>query len=445
VTTFAPRSASEVADAVRWAMAEGEALEVVAGGTRRALGRPVDAPHVLDVSALSGVLSYEPEELILTALPATPLAEIEALLASRGQCLAFEPPYIAGIGEASATAAGMPGAISVGTPDVPTFARASAGQGAVHDAAKTAVPKHATLGGAVSTALSGPRRPKAGAVRDHVLGIAAVSGRGELFVGGGKVVKNVTGYDIPKLITGSYGTLAVLTEITIKVLPAPEDNRTLLLHGMTPKDAVQTMTTVLQSTAEVSGTCHLPPEIALEGKPAGTSATAFRLEGVSPSVEFRLSRLRDNLAAAGPVTVLDRDASIAFWRGVRDVTPLAHDPARTLWRVSVPPAQGAEVLARIEKGLPGTRAFLDWGGGLIWLQPAASAEISSTLACEGKIRGAIESTQGHATLIRAPADVRRTVNVFQAQPAGLAALSSRVKSQFDPKQVLNPGRMYAGV
>jgi glycolate oxidase FAD binding subunit len=413
VTTFAPRSAGEVADAVRWAMAEGEALEVIGGGTRRALGRPVDAPHVLDVSALSGVLNYEPEELILTALPATPLAEIEALLATRAQCLAFEPPYIAGL----------------------EFARASADQGTRHDFAKSAAPKFATLGGAVSTALSGPRRPKAGAVRDHVLGIAAVSGRGEHFVAGGKVVKNVTGYDIPKLITGSYGTLAVLTEITVKVLPAPADNRTLLLHGLTPQDAVQTMTTVLQSTAEVS----------LEGKPAGTSATAFRFEGVSPSVEFRLSRLRGNLAAAGPITMLDRDASIAFWRGVRDVTPLAHDPARTLWRVSVPPAQGAQVLARIEKGLPGTRAFLDWGGGLIWLQPAASAEISSTLACEGKIRGAIESTQGHATLIRAPADVRRTVNVFQAQPAGLAALSSRVKAQFDPKQVLNPGRMYAGV
>jgi glycolate oxidase FAD binding subunit len=424
VTTFAPRSANEVVDAVRWAMVEGEALEVVAGGTRRAFGRPVDAPHVLDVSALSGVISYEPEELILTALPGTPLAEIEALLATRGQCLAFEPPYLAGIGE---------------------FARASADQGAARDVAKPAAPRFATLGGAVSTALSGPRRPKAGAVRDHVLGIAAVSGRGEFFIGGGKVVKNVTGYDIPKLLTGSWGTLAVLTEITIKVLPAPEDNCTLLVHGMTAKDAVQTMASVLQSTADTSGTCHLPADIALDGKPAGIPVTAFRLEGVSPSVEFRLSKLRDSLAAAGTITVLNREASIAFWRGVRDVTPLAHDPARTLWRISVPPAQGAEVLARIEKGLPGTRAYLDWGGGLIWLQPAASAEISGTLACEGKIRGAIASTQGHATLVRAPAEVRRTVNVFQAQPAGLAALSNRVKAQFDPKQVLNPGRMYAGV
>jgi glycolate oxidase FAD binding subunit len=407
VTTFVPRTAAEVADAVRWAMAEGEALEIIAGGTRSALGRPVDAPHMLDVSGLKGVLSYEPEELVLTARPGTPLAEIETLLASRKQHLAFEPPSIGGLREKA-----------VGT-----------GQG--------------TLGGVVATGLSGPRRPRAGAVRDHVLGIAAVSGRGEAFIGGGKVVKNVTGYDIPKLMTGSYGTLAVLTEITIKVLPAPEETRTLLVLGMNCSQAVRTMTEVLQTAVDASGACHLPQDLQIEGKPDGVSATAFRLEGVRPSVEFRLAKLRDRLAAAGSHVMLEGEASLAFWRGVRDVTPLSADANRTLWRLSVPPAQGAEVVARIEKRIPKVRAMLDWGGGLIWLQPAASADVSSSLACEEKIRGALSA--GHAMLVRAPADVRRTVNVFHPQPAALAALSNRVDLQFDPKLVLNPGRMYSGV
>lgn len=408
-------------------MAEGEALEIIAGGTRSALGRPVDAPHVLDVSGLKGVLSYEPEELVLTARPGTPLAEIEALLASRKQHLAFEPPCIGGLREkAVGTGRGTGQGAGEGTGE-------GTGKGT----------GEGTLGGVVATGLSGPRRPRAGAVRDHVLGIAAVSGRGEAFVGGGKVVKNVTGYDIPKLMTGSYGTLAVLTEITIKVLPAPEEARTLLVLGMSCSQAVRTMTEVLQTAVDASGACHLPQDLQIEGKPDGVSATAFRLEGVRPSVEFRLARLRDQLAAAGSHLTLEGEASLALWRGVRDVTPLSADPDRTLWRLSVPPARGAEVVARIEKRIPKVRVMLDWGGGLIWLQPAASADVSSSLACEEKIRGAL--SEGHAMLVRAPADVRRTVNVFHPQPAALAALSNRVDLQFDPKLVLNPGRMYSGI
>jgi glycolate oxidase FAD binding subunit len=400
VTQLVPRNAEEVVDAVRWAMSAGEAFEVVGSGTRRGLGRPVDAPHVLDVSALRGVIAYEPEELILTALPGTSLEEIEALLAARKQCLAFEPPYLTGVG---------------------------------------------TLGGAVSTGLSGPRRPKAGAVRDHVLGVTAVSGRGELFKAGGKVVKNVTGYDLPKLITGSYGTLVVITELTVKVLPAQEDTRTLIVGGQTLPDAVRTMKRVLQSTADVSAACYLPRDVAIAGVAASTPATAFRFEGVGPSVEFRLSRLREQLASEGSMTLLDLESSLAFWRAVRDVAPFAGDSDKGLWRISSPPALGAEVLAALQTSLPGSRAFLDWGGGLLWLQSAGNADLSSTLECEQKIRAVLAEHGGHATLVRAPAEVRRQVNVFQPQAAPLAALSKRVKQQFDPKRVLNPGRMYADV
>jgi glycolate oxidase FAD binding subunit len=416
VTTLAPRNADEVAEAVRWAMNAGEALEVIGTGTRREIGRPVDAPHVLDVGAVRGVLEYEPEELVLTALPGTSLAEIESLLATHKQCLAFEPPYLTG----------------------------SAG----------------TLGGAVSTGFSGPRRLKAGAVRDHVLGVTAVSGRGELFKAGGKVVKNVTGYDLPKLITGSYGTLAVITELTLKVLPAPEDTRTLIVAGQTAADAVRTMTSVLQSTADASAACYLPQDVSTPGADVpltsgvagdvaaarfstGSASTAFRLEGVSPSVEFRLSRLHALLASAGPVSVLDRAASLDFWRAIRDVTPLSRDPACSLWRISVPPAQGAEALARLLASVPDARAFLDWGGGLMWLQaPDAGANANANAQA---VRAALAQSGGHATLVRAPGEVRRALDVFQPQTDALAALSARVKQQFDPQRVLNPGRMYAGV
>lgn len=400
MTTFVPRNTDEVIDAVRWAMNAGEPCDVVGTGTRRGFGRPVEAPHVLDVSALRGVLEYEPEELILTARPGTPLAEIESLLATRKQCLAFEPPYLTGAG---------------------------------------------TLGGAVSIGLSGPRRPRSGAVRDHVLGLTAVSGRGELFKAGGKVVKNVTGYDLPKLITGSYGTLAVLTELTIKVLPAQEDTRTLLVSGQMAADAVRTMTSVLQSTADASGACYLPHGIAMPGVATASPITAFRLEGVGPSVEFRLSRLRQQLSSAGSIAILDLEESLRFWRAIRDVVPFAEDSSRALWRISVPPAQGADVLAKIQAAVPDSRAFLDWGGGLMWLQSPAAVDVASMRACAQNIRTAIAQSGGHATLVRAPTEVRRNVDVFQPQAASLAALSKRVKLQFDPKRVLNPGRMYADV
>jgi glycolate oxidase FAD binding subunit len=451
VTTFAPRTADEVTDAIRWALAAGEPFEVVSSGSKRALGRPMSAAHRLDVSALSGVVSYEPAELVLTALPGTPLDTIEAVLAEHAQCLAFEPPNLAPLLGAGL----LPSAID---------AVAAAGPGGVP--ARNHV-SHGTLGGAIATGLSGPRRPKAGAARDHVLGIAAASGRAERFVGGGKVVKNVTGYDIPKLMTGSHGTLAVLTEITLKVVPAPEDVRTLLVHGLSAHDAVRGMTGVLQSAVDVSGACHFPASLVaashdrasgdtvrgdpaslrVAATPSGESATAFRLEGFRPSVEFRLSHLREQLARVGSLSVLDRDASFAFWRGVRDVEPFVNAARvdaspRIVWRLSVPPAEGAAVLERIERAIPNVQAFLDWGGGLIWLQ---LPETDTQDAHARSVRAAIGDTGGHAMLVRAPESVRATTEVFHPQPPGLAALSKRVKAQFDPSRVLNPGRMYADV
>ncbi len=229
------------------------------------------------------------------------------------------------------------------------------------------------------------------------------------------------------------------------MLPAPETTRTLLVEGLTPQSAVATMTSFCRPLLRHQVPAICLPGIEVSGKPAGAPITAFRLEGVPPSVDFRLNRLRELLASKGLHRVLDRDESLAFWREVRDAHPFARDTSRLLWRISVPPAQGAEVLARIERALPNAQSFLDWGGGLIWLQLESVSEACDALASAEKIRAAVATVGGHATLIRANADVRRSVDVFQPQPAALAALSNRVKAQFDPKQVLNPGRLYVGV
>ncbi len=207
------------------------------------------------------------------------------------------------------------------------------------------------------------------------------------------------------------------------------------------------MASILQTAAEVSGVCHVPAGVSVVGKAYDVAVTAFRLEGVAPSVDFRLNRVREHVAAKGSVRVLERDESLAFWRAVRDAAPFARETSRLLWRVSVPPAAGAAVRAAIEDALPMAEYFLDWGGGLIWVQLEASSASDVTAArfSAEKIRAAVATASGHATLIRASADVRRAVEVFQPQAAPLAALSSRVKAQFDPKQVLNPGRMYVGV
>src|SRR5947209_6226994 len=198
-----PSDAKAVEQAVQWALSDGKTLEIVGGGSKRGVGRPSQTDVTLDLSALTGVTLYEPEELVLSARAGTPLAEIEALLAAHGQQLAFEPMDCGAIlGSAAA----------------------------------------ASIGGTLSANLSGPRRMKAGAARDHFLGFAAVSGRGESFKSGGRVVKNVTGYDLCKLMAGSWGTLAVLTDVTLKTLPQPETEETVLVRGLDPPQAIAAMT-----------------------------------------------------------------------------------------------------------------------------------------------------------------------------------------------------------
>jgi glycolate oxidase FAD binding subunit len=410
--TVQPRDANDVEAAVQWALAESKTVEIVGHGSKRAIGRPAQTDVTLDLSTLTGVTLYEPEELVLSAKAGTPLAEIEALLAANGQQLAFEPMDYAGV---------LGGV---------------AGRG--------------TIGGALAANVSGPRRLKSGAGRDHFLGFCAVSGRGETFKSGGRVVKNVTGYDLCKLIAGSWGTLAAMTEVTIKVLPRPETEQTLLILGLEPARAVEAMTCAMGSSCDVSGAAHLPSGVAgriAADELGGGAVTALRLEGFSPSVAERKLTLETLMKAFGELATAEAPRSRAFWKAVRDVTPFAADRSnlsppqdeRPLWRISTAPSRGAELAAMIAKGAP-AQMFYDWAGGLIWVALGASDDADAAL-----VRRAVAVTGGHATLIRAPASVRAAIDVFAPQDAAVAALTKRVKESFDPKGVLNPGRMWAGV
>jgi len=396
-----PETAEQTRDAVAWAVAEEQPLELVSRATKRAIGRPMQTATTLDLSGLAGIGLYEPEELIMSAGPGTPVAAIEAALAEHNQMLAFEPMDLGpllGAGEAD-------------------------GGG--------------SIAGVFLGNLAGPRRVKAGAARDHLLGFTAVTGRGEITSSGGRVMKNVTGYDLSKLICGSWGTLAAVTDLTFKVLPAPEVETTLVIAGLDDSVAARAMSAAMGSSHEVSSAAHLPDGIAA-GEVTGPG-TLIRVEGFGPSVAARIAALEGELAGFGRLSTLDGDGSAALWRAIRDVLPLVDPRDRPVWKLSVAPMDGPAVLAAIRQAVGDVRHLSDWCGGLIWLAvpPAADAHA-------GAIRSAVDAVGGHATLIRAAPDVRAAIPVFHPQTAGLAAISARLKASFDPSGVLNPGRMAAG-
>ncbi len=405
---FKPTSEEHLAEVVAFAVAAEQPLELVGRGSKRGFGRATQAAGQLDLSGFGGISMYEPDELVMTAGPATPLAEIEAALAAENQELAFEPPHM-GHMQANAVTDG-------------------------------------SIGGVFACNLAGPRRFKAGSARDHLLGFRGVSGRGEAFKSGGRVVKNVTGYDLCKLMCGSFGTLAALTEVTFKVLPRAEKIWTVLAFGLTAEQAVRAMADAAGSPHDVSGLCHLPEAVAARSavdfvSGAGASVTAFRVEGPGPSVEHRAAALQATLAHAPGLEVLHTHRSLRLWQEVRDVAPLLDGAAASadpLWRLSVAPMAGAATLTDILRQLPG-QGLLDWAGGQVWLALDAGAEDGGVAPIRSVMPG------GHATLIRGAADLRARIPVFQPQPAPLAALTKRIKDGFDPKGIFNPGRMVEGV
>ncbi|ABE41355.1 FAD-binding protein [Rhodopseudomonas palustris] len=408
--TLKVRDAQEVEDAVRAAIANEQPLEIIGHGTKRPVGQPMATNAVLELSALNAVTAYEPNELIITVQAGAPVADVLSLIDSRNQQFAFEP---------------INTSLLLGTPET-----------------------EGTIGGMIAAGLAGPRRIKSGGARDHLLGAHAVSGFGESFKAGGKVVKNVTGYDLCKLLAGSWGTLAVMTEVTLKVTPRPESERTLVLRGLDDVTANRAMTQALGSPYDVSGAAHLPGSAlrttggALADIASPDQAlTLLRLEGITSSASHRAQSLREALKSFGTADLIEDEASADLWRAVRDVEPFAASGPRALWpvwRIVCPPASGGAFGQALQRE-SGGEVIYDWGGGLIWaaLPPAADGHAKA-------LRQRVDKIGGHASLIRASDEVRASVDVFQPQPSGLAALGLRVKHSFDPRNILNRGRLSRG-
>ena len=402
-TFLKPATEWELQRTLMEASGTGSPIEVVGNGTKRNFGRLMNTAGLITTQSLTGVRMYEPTELVMSARSGTPLARVEADLASRGQMLAFEPIDIAPLG------GGERGAASIGS----VFA----------------------------TNLAGARRISAGAPRDHILGIKAISGGGQAFHSGGRVMKNVTGYDLSRAVCGSWGTLAVLTEVTFKVLPLPEETATLILLNIDDTIAVEALSQAMGTPYEVSGAVHIQAPLAMKLWHAGLagerqSVTALRIENFSTSVAYHCQKLREELKAFGEVHLLDHETSLTFWDELRQLSILQGSDA-PLWRISTAPQAGPKVVAGITRYMD-CKAFYDWSGGLIWAEVLPTADAGAA-----DIRRVIASVGGHATLMRAPPAVRAAVEVFQPLEPGLAEISRNLKSVFDPAGILNPGRMYA--
>ncbi len=409
VDTLKVRDAKDVEQVVRAAIASDQPLEIIGHGTKRLIGQPMATNALLDLSALNAVTSYEPNELIITVQAGAPLTDVLSLIDSKNQQFAFEP---------------INTSVLLGTPDI------------------------GTIGGMIGAGLAGPRRIKAGGVRDHLLGAHAVSGFGDSFKTGGRGVKNVTGYDLCKLLAGSWGTLAVMTEGTLKVMPRPESERTLVLRGLDDVDANKAMTAALGSPFDVSGAAHVPNSVFRAdtsglgdlGSPK-TAVTLLRLEGITASAAHRATALAKTLAPFGVAEMVEDAASVAIWSSVRDVKPFAANGALgawPVWRIVCPPASGGVLGESLSRDTGGDVIY-DWGGGLIWAALPPKPDAQAAL-----VRQRADAVGGHATLIRASEQMRRNVDVFHPQPSGLAGLSERVRQSFDPKNILNRGRLLRG-
>ena len=393
-----PHTETDVVNLVRTAARSKLTLEIRGGGTKSALGRPIDASEVLTTAELKGITAYNPAEMVMTAKSGTPLAEVIAAAAEHGQGLAFEPADWRAL---------------MGSEGAPT------------------------IGGTFACNLSGPRRFQSGAARDHLLGVRFVNGLGETIQGGGRVMKNVTGLDLPKLLAGSHGTLGVMTELTFKVLPLPEASVTLVLPGLDEALGTQAMASALALPVEVSGAACLPESCAgrfLDGRlPQGT-VTVLRLEGLGFSVGERATKLAQAFADVAPIVELDGDQTTQLWREIRDVHPFAADVTdRPIWRVSTAPSMGHHILSalRLQTGVDG---YLDWQGGLLWLRMEADAEADL-------VRDLVRKAGGHAMLVRSSHEARHAIPPFHPEAPAIAALSARIREKFDPAGMFNPGRM----
>lgn len=397
-SVLTPATEAEAADLVRDHATRKAPLHIRGGGTRTGFGNPVAADVTLSSRGLTGITEYNSAEMVITARAGTSVAEIEVALAANGQAMAFEPLDHRG---------------AMGTSGTPT------------------------IGGLFAVNSSGPRRFTAGAARDHLLGVRFVNGAGEVVKAGGKVMKNVTGLDLVKLLAGSHGTLGFLTEVTFKVLPVPKTATTIVVSGLEDEQAMKVLAAAMSLSVEVSGAAHLPESVRsrfIDGKLPEGAATVMRLEGLEASVMVRAEKLITALTGLGPVSRLDAETSKILWREIRDVLPYADGTARPLWRLSMAPSEAWKLVAglRLRAGID---AYYDWQGGLVWMRMEADPE------AEVLRHGIRTLGGGHATLVRAAPQIRSEVPAFEPQASAVALLSARVRAKLDPHGIFNPGLM----
>lgn len=375
-----PANEADVSDIIQL----GAPLEIKGGGTRHGLGRPVETDAVLSTKLLSGITSYDPSALNIVVAAGTPLETVVSALGQEGQYLPFEP-----------------------VDHRPLFGSSG----------------YPSIGAVVAGNISGSRRIQAGACRDSLIGVRFVNGLGEVISNGGRVMKNVTGYDLVKLLCGSWGTLGVLTEVSFKVLPKPERSATLQIEGLMLNEAVKAMAKALGSPYEVSGAAH---------EPGANSQTYLRVEGFEKQVDYKAARLKALIG--GDARLIENETHFDVWHRVGNATVFADNDC-SIWRISIPPSK-APVFVEVLQKQTSAQFLFDWGGGLIW------AALDPQLD-EAPIRIAINQIGGHATLVRARNNLRRGVNFIRADQPRISKLEEGLRRKFDPKGILNPGLMAA--
>lgn len=403
---YMPRNEAELADLVHSAKAGGHALEVCGFRSKREAGRPLTPAAVVSTAKMFGITHFDPAERTISARAGTPLHEVESELARQNLELAFEPADFGRIYGPDSLAA--------------------------------------TLGAVAAMNISGPRRILRGSARDHIIGIRAVNGEGTVIQSGGHVAKNGAGVDLSKGLCGSWGTLAIMSELTFKVQPRAEESRTLALLGLPDEAAVGVMSEAVGTPYEVSGTIHLQSDLVKrlsdpDTAAAGAALTAIRLEGSRQSVAYRAERLRRELSPFGEIYDVGKRASSNFWRDIRACSFLSSDFDKPLWRITVAPSKAARIVRALAAFFPVSAAY-EWAGGLVWLETPPSSEASVT-----ELRRVLAEFEADSMLMRGPRPVRSSIEVFHPLPLAKMKLVQAIKKAFDPACVLSPGRMYAGV
>ncbi len=398
-----PSNENDLQEIIKYCYKKDLPIEIVGTGTKNQIGKKLQCAKILDMSNISGILEYKPEELYITVKAGTPIKTVQDELRKNNQHLAFEPINFSQL-----------------------FKKDS---------------NEGTIGGTLSCNFSGSRRFKVGSARDHILGFKGYNGKGEKIKSGGTVVKNVTGYDLSKLVTGSFGTLLILSEITLKVLPLQTDTKTIIVSGLALEHSMGVMGSAMDSSNDPSGAVFYPSNFrnnfVFNDLTHPGSITAIRVEGTKTSTEERINNLIEDLSLIDKnITVLDNTQSEIFWEDTRNLKVFSKNQ-KSLLRAVIPASETINLINRLKTFHPSY--FIDWGGSLVWLE----LDYLSNQKID-QIRKRILDSGGYLTVIKSPENLKSSSEIFTIDPIKFK-ISQSLKKSFDPKRIFNPGKMYTGI